>query len=156
MKPKVLFICVHNSARSQMAEAWLNEICGDFFEGQSAGLEPGDLNPLVVEVMHEMGIDISQKKTRAVFDVFKSGQLFSYVITVCDESSAEKCPIFPGPTKRLHWSFTDPSQVTGTEEVKLARVREIRDEIRDKIEDWCVEVCQPEGSRETGVVGGEP
>jgi arsenate reductase len=144
MKPKVLFICVHNSARSQMAEAWLNSICGEFFEAHSAGLEPGRLNPLVVEVMHEAGIDVSKKKTQAVFDVFKSGQLFSHVITVCDESSAEKCPIFPGPTRRLHWSFADPSQVTGTDKEKLARVREIRDEIREKIETWCAEVCVPE------------
>jgi arsenate reductase len=144
MKSKVLFICVHNSARSQMAEAWLNKICGEFFQAQSAGLEPGTLNPLAVEVMREAGIDISQKKTQAVFDVFKSGQLFSHVITVCDESSAQKCPIFPGPTKRLHWSFADPSQVIGTDEEKLERVREIRDEIREKIENWCAEVCEPE------------
>jgi arsenate reductase len=141
MKSKVLFICIHNSARSQMAEAWLNYACGEFFEAQSAGLEPGTLNPLAVEVMREAGIDISGKKTQAVFDVFKSGQLFSFVVTVCDESSAEKCPIFPGPTKRLHWSFADPSQVTGTDEEKLRRVREIRDEIRMKIEEWCEEVC---------------
>jgi arsenate reductase len=141
MKSKVLFICIHNSARSQMAEAWLNYICGEFFEAQSAGLEPGTLNPLAVEVMREVGIDISGKKTQAVFDVFKSGQLFSHVVTVCDESSAEKCPIFPGPTKRLHWSFADPSQVTGTNEEKLRLVREIRDEIRMKIEAWCEEVC---------------
>jgi arsenate reductase len=144
MKSKVLFICVHNSARSQMAEAWLNKICGEFFQAQSAGLEPGTLNPLVVEVMREAGIDISQKKTQAVFDVFKSGQLFSHVITVCDESSAEKCPIFPGPAKRQHWSFADPAQATGSSEEKLARVREIRDEIREKIETWCAEVCVPE------------
>src|SRR4051812_27203370 len=102
MKKKVLFICVHNSARSQMAEAWMNYTCGDFFEAQSAGLEPGTLNPLAVKVMHEVGIDISQKRTQAVFDVFKASQLFSYVITVCDETSAEKCPIFPGPTERMH------------------------------------------------------
>jgi len=139
----MLFICVHNSARSQMAEAWLNQICGDFFEARSAGLEPGALNPLAVAVMREAGIDISKKKTEGVFDVFKSGQLFSYVITVCDESSAQKCPIFPGPTKRLHWSFADPSQVTGRRDQKLARVREIRDEIRAKIENWCTEVCVP-------------
>ena len=146
MKPNVLFICVHNSARSQMAEAWLRNICGDFFEAHSAGLEPGVLNPLAVEVMREVGIDISQKKTRAVFDVFKSGQLFAYVITVCDESNAEKCPIFPGPTKRLHWSFADPAELTGTDEEKLAGVREIRDQIRVKIQQWCAEVCGPEAA----------
>jgi arsenate reductase len=124
-----------------MAEAWLNQICGDFFTAESAGLEPGTLNPLVVEAMREAGIDISQKETRAVFDVFKSGKLFAYVITVCDETSAERCPIFPGVAKRLHWSFRDPSALTGTHEEKLAGVREIRDEIREKIEAWCKEVC---------------
>ena len=95
MRNRVLFICIHNSARSQMAEAWLNRICGDQFEAQSAGLEPGALNPLVVEAMAEVGIDISQKGTQRVSDVLESGTVFAYVITVCDESSAEKCPIFP-------------------------------------------------------------
>ena len=142
-KTNVLFICIHNSARSQMAEAWLNYTCGDFFAAQSAGLEPGTLNPLVIEAMREVGIDISGKKTQAVFDVFKSGQLFAYVITVCDETSAEKCPIFPGPTKRLHWGFPDPSALTGSREEKLQRVRAIRDEIRQKVEEWCEEVCAP-------------
>jgi arsenate reductase (thioredoxin) len=142
MKSNVLFICVHNSARSQMAEAWLNEICGDFFAAESAGLEPGTLNPLVVDAMEEVGIDISEKKTQAVFDVFKSGKLFAYVITVCDETSAEKCPIFAGITKRLHWSFPDPSSLVGSREQKLVEVRKIRDQIRDKIEAWCEEVCR--------------
>ena len=140
-RQKTLFICIHNSARSQMAEAWLNYICGDFFSAQSAGLEPGTLNPLVVEAMQEVGIDISKKKTQAVFDVFKSGQLFTYVITVCDEASAEKCPIFPGPAMRMHWSFPDPSALTGTHDEKLNEVRRIRDEIRQRIEEWCEEVC---------------
>src|SRR5436853_3595686 len=141
MKKRVLFICVHNSARSQMAEAWLNHTCGEYFEAQSAGLEPGTLNPLAVQVMAEAGIDISKKKTQAVFDVFRSGQLFAYVITVCDETSAEKCPIFPGPATRLHWTFPDPSQVQGNDEAKLEQVRAIRDEIRSQIEQWCDEVC---------------
>ena len=126
-----------------MAEAWLNQICGDFFTAESAGLEPGTLNPLVVEAMEESGIDIAGKKTQAVFDVFKSGRLFSYVITVCDETSAEKCPIFPGVTQRLHWSFPDPSALTGSHEEKMAGVRKIRDAIRGKIETWCEEVCSP-------------
>ena len=127
-----------------MAEAWLNHLCGDSFNAESAGLEPGTLNPLVVEAMQEAGIDISQKKTQAVFDVFKSGKLIAYVVTVCDETSAEKCPIFPGPTKRLHWSFADPSTLTGTDEEKLAQVRKIRDAIRTRIEAWCKEVCPAE------------
>jgi arsenate reductase len=147
VKSNVLFICIHNSARSQMAEAWLNQVCGDFFAAESAGLEPGTLNPIVVEAMEEVGIDISKKETRAVFDVFKSGKLFSYVITVCDETSAEKCPIFAGVTRRLHWSFPDPSTLVGSHENKLAEVRKIRDEIRHKIQAWCEEVCmRPAGT----------
>jgi arsenate reductase len=124
-----------------MAEALLNQSCGDFFAAESAGLEPGTLNPLVVEAMKEVGIDISKKETRAVFDVFKAGKLFSYVVTVCDETSAEKCPVFPGIAKRLHWSFPDPSTLTGSREQKLVEVRKIRDEIHDKIKAWCEEVC---------------
>ena len=143
MKKRVLFICIHNSARSQMAEAWMNHLCGDEFEAQSAGLEPGTLNPLVVEAMAEVGIDISHKGTQRVFDVWKSGSVFTYVVTVCDETSAEKCPIFPGPTRRLHWSFPDPSTLTGSHEEKLATVGKIRDEIRAKIEIWCAEICVP-------------
>ena len=146
MKQKVLFICVHNSARSQMAEAFLNEICGDHFEAHSAGLEPGNLNPVAVEAMREIGIDISQNQTQAVFDVFRSGELFAYVITVCDESSAERCPIFPGVTTRLHWSFPDPAALTGTREERLKGTRSIRDQIRDRIEMWCDEMCAVESN----------
>jgi arsenate reductase len=142
MKKRVLFICIHNSARSQMAEAFLNQICGEEFEAQSAGLEPGKLNPMVVEAMQEIGIDISGKPTKSVFDIFKSGKIFHYVITVCDETSAERCPIFPGVTKRIHWSFPDPSALQGTHEEKLACTCEIRDKIKAKIEAWCEEVCQ--------------
>jgi arsenate reductase len=140
MKKNVLFICVHNSARSQMAQAFLNVMCSDYFEAQSAGLEPGTLNPLAVEVMSEVGIDISKNKTQSVFDVFKSGQLFSYVVTVCDETSAEKCPIFPGVAK----SFRDPAALTDSCEERLNGTRAIRDEIRARIEAWCDEVCAVE------------
>src|SRR5207302_1818803 len=143
MKKRVLFICVHNSARSQMAEAWLNYTCGDFFEAQSAGLEPGTINPLVVRAMMEVGIDLSHKQTQAVFDVWKSGQLFQYVITVCSESEAKGCPIFAGVTTRLHWPFPDPSQLTGNDQDRLRGVRKIRDEIRCTVEEWCEEVCAP-------------
>lgn len=142
MKKKVLFICIHNSARSQMAEAFLNHICGEVFEAHSAGLEPGKLNPLVVEAMQEVGIDVSGNRTKGVFDLFKSGKMFAYVITVCDEASAERCPIFPGVTTRLHWSFPDPSAFPGTREEKLARTREVRDAIKSKVEQWCEEVCR--------------
>jgi arsenate reductase len=144
MKRKVLFICVHNSARSQMAAALLNQKCAEFFDADSAGLEPGQLNPLAVEVLREIGIDISRNKTQAVFDVFKSGELFAYVITVCDESEADGCPIFPGVTTRLHWSFPDPSKLTGFYEERLKGTRKIRDQISDRIEAWCNEVCSSE------------
>jgi arsenate reductase len=136
-KEKVLFVCIHNSARSQMAEAWMNRLCGDRFEAESAGLEPGALNPLAVAVMKEAGIDISHKATRSVLDVLKAGTLFSYVITVCDESAAEACPIFPGPAKRVRLGFTDPSKLEGTQEEKLVRVRVIRDSIRKAVEEFC-------------------
>jgi arsenate reductase len=143
-RKRVLFICIHNSARSQMAEAFLNDICGEQFEAHSAGLEPGKLNPIVVEAMQEIGIDISRNQTKAVFDMYTSGKSFAYVITVCDETSAERCPIFPGVTTRLHWSFPDPSSLEGTHEEKLARIREIRDTIKAKVEDWCAQVCPAE------------
>ena len=138
---EVLFICVHNNARSQMAAAWLNKICGDYLEAESAGLEPGELNPLAVQVMDEVGIDISNNKTQAVFDVFKRGELFAYAITVCDESEAAGCPIFAGVTKRLHWSFPDPSALVGTRHERLEGMRKIRDDIRARIENWCDEMC---------------
>jgi arsenate reductase len=129
-KFKVLFICIHNSARSQMAEAFLRQMAGDNFEAQSAGLEPGELNPLAVETMAEVNIDISANQTKSVFDFFKNGALFNYVITVCDGANAERCPIFPGLTQRLHWSFADPSAFDGTHEEKLEAVRRVRDEIK--------------------------
>ena len=144
MKQKVLFICVHNSARSQMAEAFLNEICGDDFEAHSAGLELGKLNPLVVEAMREIGIDISRKQAQSVSEAVESGEGFSYVITVCDESSAERCPVFPGQAKRLHWSFPDPSALTGSHDERLAGTRGIRDQIRARIQMWCDEMCAVE------------
>jgi len=136
-KQNVLFICVHNSARSQMAEAWLNQLCGDVFEAQSAGLEPGTLHPLTIEVMKEVGIDLSRKKTQSAFDIVKRGTLFGHVITVCDESSAERCPIFPGVTKRIHWSLPDPAARTGTTDEQLATFRAVRDAIRVKVEEFC-------------------
>ena len=140
-KKKVLFVCIHNSARSQMAEAFLNRICSEEFEARSAGIEPGKLNPVVIEAMQEVGIDISGNKTKSVFDFVKSSKLFSYVITVCDEASAERCPIFPGVTTRLHWSFPEPSSFSGSHEEKLEKVREVRDAIKQRIEKWCEEVC---------------
>lgn len=140
-KMHVLFVCIHNSARSQMAEAFLNHVCGTEVEAHSAGIEPGKLNPIVVEAMEEVGIDISRNHTKAVMDMIKSGRHFAYVITVCDEASAERCPIFPGVTTRLHWGFPDPSSFQGTHEERLAKTREVRDTIKAKIEAWCSEMC---------------
>lgn len=127
-----------------MAAALLNEVCGEFFEAQSAGLEPGTLNPLAVEALQEIGIDISDRETQSVFDVFKSGELFEYAITVCSESESKGCPIFAGVTKRLHWPFDDPSQFTGTHAQRLAKTRELLQEIRAKIEEFCAEHCELE------------
>ena len=141
MKKKILFVCIHNSARSQMAEAFLSQICGGEFEAHSAGIEPGKLNPIVVEAMSEIGIDISGNKTKSVMDFIKSGQLFSYVITVCDETSAERCPIFPGGATRLHWGFPDPSSFQGAREERLEKTRQVRDMIKAKVEAWCEIVC---------------
>ena len=140
-KQRVLFICVHNSARSQMAAALMNTLCGEFFQAESAGLEPGSLNPLAVEALQELDIDISQNKTRGVFDVWKAGQIFKYVVTVCSEAEAEGCPIFAGVTTRLHWPFEDPAEFAGTHEERLQKTRKVRDQIRAKIETFCEEQC---------------
>ena len=135
-KEKVLFVCIHNSARSQMAEALLNHLAGDRFEAESAGLEPGRLHPLAVEAMEEMGIDISHNSTRSAFDLYKQGRMFKYVITVCDEANAERCPIFPSVTKTYHWSFADPSALKGSHEEKLRETIAIRDQIKAHIKIW--------------------
>ena len=141
-KIKVLFVCVHNSARSQMSEAFINHYFGDRFEAESAGLEPGKLNPIVVDVMKQIGIDISGNKTKSVFDYFKRGKMYRYVITVCDKTAAERCPIFPGVAETIHWSFPDPSALQGTYEEKLEGTKKIRDEIKDKIEEWAAEITK--------------
>jgi arsenate reductase len=119
-----------------MAEAFLKKYGDSRFHVESAGLEPGTLNPLVVDVMKEVHIDISRNQTNSVFEYFQEGRLYDYVITVCDESNAEKCPVFPGVTKRLHWSFADPSAFTGTYEDKIEKVRVLRDQIENTIVEW--------------------
>ncbi len=133
---RVLFICIHNSARSQMAEEYLRLLAPDRFEAESAGMEPTAINPLVIEAMQEEGINLSAKKTQGVFELFKQGRLFQYVITVCAESVEEKCPLFPGVTHRMHLPFPDPSTFTGSHEEKLARVREVRDAIKATIKEF--------------------
>lgn len=119
-----------------MAEAFLNQIGDDRFIAESAGFKKGKLNPLVVEAMKEIGFDISNNETKSVFKLFKQGRIFHYVIAVCDAATAERCPIFPGMTKRLNWSFEDPSLFTGTDEEKLAKIRIVRDGIKTEVENF--------------------
>lgn len=129
----ILFVCIHNSARSQMAEAFLNQYGEGQLIAESAGLEKGKLNPYVVKAMQEIGIDISKNETKEVFDFFRQGKLFQAVITVCDAASAESCPVFPGMVRRLGWSFADPSKFTGTEKEIMNQVRAVRDEIKEAV-----------------------
>ena len=133
---KVLFVCIHNSARSQMAQELLRREMDGKIEVCSAGLEPGTLNPYAVDVLLENGIDIRNKQTQSVFDLFKSSHSFNFVITVCDESSGQRCPIFPGRVNRLHWSFPDPSSFQGSDEEKLAFTREVFSQIQERISDF--------------------
>ena len=136
-KMKVLFVCIHNSGRSQMAEALLRHLGGEHFEAESAGFEPGRLNPIVVESLKEIGIDISQAKTKSVFELYKQGRAYQYVVTVCDESSSERCPLFPGLVRnRIHWSFKDPANFQGSHDERLAMTRAVRDEIKAKIAEF--------------------
>jgi Protein-tyrosine-phosphatase len=130
---KVLFLCVHNSARSQMAEAFLKKHGGDRFQVESAGLEPGSLNPFAVRAMGELGIDISRNATKSVFDLAKSGSSYDIVVTVCSKEAAERCPIFPGRHERLHWPFDDPASFQGSDEEIMEGVRRIRDEIEQAV-----------------------
>lgn len=132
-KPRVLAICVHNSARSQMVEEYLRAWGGDLFEVESAGLEPGALNPIVVDLLREEGIDIAGKRTRSVFDLHREGRSYDYVIAVCDPEAKERCPIFPAEKARLHWPFPDPSLASGTRDEKLAFIRPIREAIKEQV-----------------------
>ena len=134
MAKRVLFVCVHNSARSQIAEALFNKYCKSDCEAYSAGLEPGELNPYVVQVLKEdEGIDISKNRTKSAMEFIKNGTLFSYVVTVCDEATSQRCPIFPGVRERIIMSFKDPSELKGSDEEILEQVREIKDAIKQDI-----------------------
>ncbi len=138
MKEKVLFVCIHNSARSQMAEEILRQMAHDRFEVESAGIEPGEINPLVVQVLKEFCIDISNKKTQFVSSLLENKRIYNYVITVCDEASAEKCPGFPSDAIRIHWSFEDPSKLQGSDQEKIKKIRMIHNQIYDRIKEWLV------------------
>ena len=131
-RSRVLFLCTHNSARSQMAEGLLRQLAGDRFEVMSAGTEATHIRPLAIRAMDEIGIDISGQESKTL-DRYLD-EPFDYVITVCDDAN-EACPFFPGAANRLHWSFEDPSRVEGSEEERLAVFRAVRDRIRERIKD---------------------
>ncbi|CAN5838912.1 arsenate reductase ArsC [soil metagenome] len=131
-RARVLFLCTHNSARSQMAEGLLRHLAGDRFQAMSAGTEATRVRPLAVRAMDEVGVDISGQGSKTL-DRYV-GEPFDYVITVCDAAN-EACPFFPGARHRLHWSFEDPSLAEGSEEERLAVFRSVRDRIRERIEE---------------------
>lgn len=135
-KERVIFICIHNSGRSQIGEAYLRHLAGDRFEVHSAGLEAGTLNPLVVRAMEEQGIPMAGHFAKTTGEYISRNEKFDYVITVCDETNAERCPMFPGKAVRIHWSFPDPSALPGSEEEKLAGIRPIRDAMEERIREW--------------------
>ena len=132
MKPVVLFLCTGNSARSQMAEGYLRHVSGERFEAMSAGVEPKGLNPLAVEAMREIGIDISKQRSKDASKLLANR--FAWVITVCD-NAREQCPVFPGTHKFLHWSLPDPAAAAGTHDERLAVFRRVRDEIARNIDE---------------------
>ena len=132
-RKRVLILCTGNSARSQMAEGILRHLGDDRFEVLSAGTEPGGLNPLAVRAMRELNVDISAHRSKSV-DEFR-GQEFDYVITVCDNAK-ENCPVFPGRSERIHWSFEDPAAAAGDDDSRLAVFRRVRDEIRERLSDF--------------------
>ena len=134
IKTRILFVCIHNSARSQMAETFLNDLGKEKFIAESAGIEAGTLNPIVVEAMKEVGYDISKNETNSVFDFFKEGRKYDLVIKVCDAVNGQLCPVFPGVKAELYWNITDPSSLAGTPEEKLNEIRKIRDLIKVKVE----------------------
>jgi arsenate reductase (thioredoxin) len=131
-KARVLFVCTHNSARSQMAEGLLRNLAGDRFEAHSAGTEATHVRPLAIRAMEEIGVDISGQESKTLDRYL--GEPFDYVITVCDDAN-EACPFFPGAQSRLHWSLPDPSAAEGTEEERLAVFRSVRDALRDRVQE---------------------
>lgn len=133
---RVLFVCIHNSARSQMAEGFLNAYAFGEFEAESAGFDPGELNPFAVKAMAEKDIDISGNSCDGVFDFYKQNRRFNYIVTVCDEGTAQRCPIFPGTRKHIHWSFEDPAGFEGSETEKLDKTRVVRDQIENKVKEF--------------------
>lgn len=142
MKIKVLFICIHNSARSQMAEEFLRRLAGGKFEVESAGFEATEINPLVVQAMKEEGIDLTGKRTQSVFNLYNEKKFFGYVITVCNKAKESDCPIFPGNPTRIHWDLENPEDFVGTDEEKMEKVRELRDKIKKLVQQFIHEFAE--------------
>lgn len=140
-KLSALFLCSHNSARSQMAESLLRHYGGERFEVYSAGLEPSQVNPFTRQVLAEVGLDMEGQYAKNLTDYWGGKYHFTYLITVCDRAE-EKCPLFPFATHRLYWPFEDPSAAQGTDESKAQVFRQVRDQIADKIQGWIVELEQ--------------
>jgi len=132
-RTRVLFLCTHNSARSQMAEGFLRALAGDRFEAQSAGTEKTSVNPLAIKAMAELNIDLSSHTSKVYDGLLK--EHWDYLVTVCDDAN-ERCPFVPGSVKRLHWSFEDPSRAKGSEEERLQVFRRVRDQIRQRLAEW--------------------
>lgn len=149
---KVLFICVRNSARSQIAEEFLRKLGGDGFSVESAGLDPGEIDPYVVKVMKEEGVDLTDKKTNDVWDLFKNERVYDYVITVCEKKWEEKCPTFPGIYKRENWEIPDPKGFQGEEEAKLDQYRKLKDIVKLRVELFLDEIEKSGSDVSTGPV----
>jgi arsenate reductase len=138
-KRRIMFVCIHNSGRSQMCEAFVKHYAPERFDVHSSGIEAGKLNPLVVAAMEEIGISMEGHYAKPAKEYIDRKEVFDYVVTVCDESSAERCPMFPGKHQRLHWGFPDPSAIQGTDEEKLVGIRPIRDAIHTRVKEWLSE-----------------
>lgn len=135
-KTRIMFVCIHNSARSQMCEAFVRHYAPDRFDVHSSGIESGTFNPLVVRAMEEIGVSMEGQYAKPARHYIDRHKPFDYVVTVCDESNAERCPLFPGKSERMHWGFPDPSALQGTDEQKLAGIRPIRDAIHKRVSEW--------------------
>jgi arsenate reductase len=136
-KIRVLFVCVSNSFRSQVAEAILNNKYGDLFVAESAGYKKKEINPLAIDVMKEYGVDISKNNVDRLIDLYNEGRKYQYVITVCNKELEEDCPIFPGVVSRFHWNdFANPEDYIGTLDEKLGKARNLRDEIEKRIDEF--------------------
>ncbi|MFO7808545.1 arsenate reductase ArsC [Guyparkeria sp.] len=133
---RVLFVCIHNSGRSQIAEAFLNELGGPEIVAESAGVDPHPVNPEVIQVMKEIGYDLSGAESDNIVDFFREGRLYEQVIYVCERGTEQDCPLFPGVRQTLHWPYPDPATLGGGEAERLEALRGIRDRIRERVEEW--------------------